>query len=145
MQKWCFDVLSMFVLSKWQCVALQMRWRVSVRTLFYSYHTFLDHTTNISRKVCKPRRVSVSEAPNNVQNCHLDKTNMDKTSQHHTGYIICCCQAFYSDAGNICRNQNCSKGVVFLKNRCWKYNLKYIMVSFCKLQLFNSSRYFVKV
>ena len=28
------------------------------------------------------RRVSGSGAPNNVQNCHLDKTNMDKTSQH---------------------------------------------------------------
>ena len=24
----------------------------------------------------------MSGAPNNVQNCHLDKTNMDKTSQH---------------------------------------------------------------
>ena len=77
---WC-DVLSMFVLYKWQCVALPMCWCTSVRALFYCYHTYLDHTTNISWKVRAPRRVSGSGAPNNAQNCHLDKINMDKTSQ----------------------------------------------------------------
>ena len=75
------DVLSMFVMSKWQSVVLLTRWRASVRALFYWYHTFLDHTTNISIKVCAPRCISASGAPNNFQNCHLDKTNMDKTSQ----------------------------------------------------------------
>ena len=30
---------------------------------------------------CTQRGAS-SGAPNNVKNCHLDKTNMDKTSQH---------------------------------------------------------------
>ena len=34
----CIDILSMFVLSKWQCVALPTRWRASVRALFYSFH-----------------------------------------------------------------------------------------------------------
>ena len=48
--RWC-DVLSMFVLSWWQSVALPTCWCTSVRALFYCYHTFLDHTTNISRKV----------------------------------------------------------------------------------------------
>ena len=50
--------------------------------LFYCYHTFLDHRTNISRKLHARRRVSVSGALSKFQNCHLDKTNMDKTSQH---------------------------------------------------------------
>ena len=80
--QWCIDVSSMFVLSKWQCVALPTRWQASVRALFYCYYTFLDHTTNMRRKLRAPRRVSASGAPINVQNCHLDKTNMDKTSQH---------------------------------------------------------------
>ena len=52
------------------------------RALFYCYLTFLDHRTNISRKVRTPRLVRVSRAPNKFKNCHLDKTNMDKTSQH---------------------------------------------------------------
>jgi len=67
---------------KWQRVALPTRWRTSVRTLFYCYLTFLDHRTNISRKVRAPRCVSASGAPNKFQNCHLNKTNMDKTSQY---------------------------------------------------------------
>ena len=74
--------MSMFVLSKWLRVALQTRWRASVRALFYCYLIFLDHRTNISRKVRTPRRVRVLGVPNKFQNCHLDKTNMDKTSQH---------------------------------------------------------------
>ena len=78
----CCDVLFMFVLSKWQCVALPMRWRAWVHAHFYCYHTFLDHTTNISRKMHTPLPVSASGAQNNGKNCHLDKTNMDKTSQH---------------------------------------------------------------
>ena len=78
----CTVVMSKFFPSKWQRVALPTRWRASVRTLFYCYLTFLDQRTNISRKVHAPRRVSTSGAPNKFQNCHLDKTNMDKTSQH---------------------------------------------------------------
>ena len=62
-------VMSMFVLSKWQRVALPTRWRASLRALFYCYLTFLDHRKNISRKV-----------RTKFQNCHLDKTNMDKTN-----------------------------------------------------------------
>ena len=58
------------------------RSRQSDAPLFYCYHTFLDHTTNINRKVRAPRRVSALGAPNNVQNCHWDKTNMDQTSQN---------------------------------------------------------------
>ena len=77
--------MSMFVLSKWQCVALQTRWRASVLALFYCYLTFLYHRTNISRKVRALRRVSTSGAPNKFQNCHMDKTNRDKTSQHREG------------------------------------------------------------
>ena len=34
------------------------RSRASVRTLVYSFHTFLDYSTNINRKVRAPRRVS---------------------------------------------------------------------------------------
>ena len=49
---------------------------------FYCYYTFLDHTTKISRKVRELRHVSASGAPNNVQNCLLDISNMGKTSQH---------------------------------------------------------------
>ena len=72
----------MFVLSKWQCVALPTHWRALVRTLFYLFHTFLDQTINISRKMRAPRRESASVAPNDVPNCHLDKTNMDNSSMH---------------------------------------------------------------
>ena len=61
---------------KWQCLALPMRWRGTVRALFYWFHTFLDHTTNISIKVSAPR------APNDVPNCHLDKATMDNSSMH---------------------------------------------------------------
>jgi len=50
--------------------------------LFYCYVTFLDHRTKICRKVRAPRRVSALGAPNKFQKGHLDKTNMDKTSQH---------------------------------------------------------------
>ena len=52
----------------------------------YCYHTFLDHTRNVSRKVRAPRLVIASGASNNVQNCHLDKTNMDK--HHNTQFEI---------------------------------------------------------
>ena len=64
--------------------------RASVRALFYCYLTFLDHRTNISRKVRTLRRINASRAPNKFQNYHLDKTNMDKTSQHrflHCGKV----------------------------------------------------------
>ena len=47
----CTVVMPMFVSSKWQRVALPTRWRASVRALFFCYLTFLDHRTNISRKV----------------------------------------------------------------------------------------------
>ena len=89
---WCIDVLSMFVLSKWQCVALPTHWHASVRTLFYWLHTFLDHTTNNSRKVATPRRVSASGSQNAVQNCHLDKTNMDNSSMHLSFKNVSCIQ-----------------------------------------------------
>ena len=75
-------LLSMFVLSKWQRVALPTRWRTSVRALLYCYLTFLDHRTNIRRKVRTPRRVSALGEPNKFQNCHLDETNMDITTVH---------------------------------------------------------------
>ena len=55
----CCDVLSMFVLSKWQCVVLPMHCRAAVCALFYWFHTFFDHTTNISRKVRATRCVSI--------------------------------------------------------------------------------------
>ena len=51
-----------------------------------AFHTFLDQTTIISckvrapRRVRSPRRLSASGAPNDVPNCHLDKTNMDNSS-----------------------------------------------------------------
>ena len=77
---WCTVIMSMFVSSKWQREALPMRWHASVHAIFYCYHTFLDNRTNVSRKVRAPRRVSALGAPNNVQNCHLDKTNMDETN-----------------------------------------------------------------
>ena len=76
----------MFVLSKWQRVALPTRWRASVRPLLYCYHTFLDHTTNINRKLLAPRHVSASGAPKNAQKCHLDETRMDKTTQHQKNW-----------------------------------------------------------
>ena len=44
-----------------------------VQTLIYSFYTFLDQTTNISRKVRAPRRVSASGAPNDVPNFKLEK------------------------------------------------------------------------
>ena len=44
----CTVVMSMFVSSKWQRVALPTPWRASVQALFYCYLTFLDHRTNIS-------------------------------------------------------------------------------------------------
>ena len=61
---WCTVVMSMFVSSKWQYVVLPTCWRASVRALFYCYLTFLDHRTNIPRKVSATRQVSASWAPN---------------------------------------------------------------------------------
>jgi len=94
----CMGVVSMFVLSKWQCVALPTRWRASVHALFKWSHIFLAHTTNISWKVCAPSRDSASRAPNNVVNCHLNKTNMDKTSMYapllNVLYPYCMCLRF---------------------------------------------------
>jgi len=52
------------------------------------FHTFLDHSTNIIRKVRAPRLVSASGAPNDVQNCHLDKTNMDNSSMQLLGSLF---------------------------------------------------------
>ena len=66
MRAGCCDVLSIFVLSKWQCVAHPTRWRIPMSA---------------------PRRVSASGAPKKFQNCHMDKTNMGKTSQHY--YFVC--------------------------------------------------------
>ena len=65
-------------------MVLQTHRRTSVRPLIYYYHTSLDRTKNISRKVCAPRHVSSSGAPNNVQNFHLDKTSqhLKKPTQH---------------------------------------------------------------
>ena len=54
------DILPIFVLSEWQCVALPTCSCASVHALFYSFHTFLDHSTNYIRKTFAPRRVSVS-------------------------------------------------------------------------------------
>ncbi len=81
---WCCDVLSIFVLSKWQHVALPTRWHASVRTLFYCYLTFLDQRTNISRKVRAPRHVSASGVPKKFQNCHLYDTKQTWTKHHNT-------------------------------------------------------------
>ena len=56
-------------------------WRfrcASVRALFYWFHTFLDHTTNISRKVRAPRRVSASGGAKQCSKWSLgQKKNMD--------------------------------------------------------------------
>ena len=56
--------------------------RASMHTLFYWFHTFVDHTTKISIKVRAPRRVSASGTPNDVPNCHLDQTTTDNSSMH---------------------------------------------------------------
>ena len=53
----CNVIMSMFVASKWQRVALPKLWRASVCALFFCYHTFLDHKPNSSWKVRAPRRV----------------------------------------------------------------------------------------
>ena len=58
--KWCTVVMSMFVSSKWQRVALPTCWRALVRALFYCYLT-CDHRPNSrkgsgSRKVGAPAR-----------------------------------------------------------------------------------------
>ena len=94
-KKGCTDVMSMFVSSKWQHVALLTRWCASMCALFYCYLTFLDHRTNISRKVHAPRCISALGAPNTFQNCHLDKTNMDKTSQHRFEQLHNCAPKKY--------------------------------------------------
>ena len=80
----CCDVLSMFVMSKWQCVVLLTCWRASVRALSYCYHTFLDHTTNISRKVHTLRRISVSERQTMFKNVPWTKQTWTK---HHNTYL----------------------------------------------------------
>ena len=81
----------MFVLPRRQCVVLPTRADApQCCGIFNCYHTLLDHcTTNINRKVHAPKRISALGAPNNFQNCHLDKTNMDKTSQHLKRKFIC--------------------------------------------------------
>ena len=71
----------MFVLSKWQRVALRTRWRASVRALFYCYHTFLDHTTNINRKLhCTEARQCVGSA----KQCSKVSLGRNKHGQYNT-------------------------------------------------------------
>ena len=78
---WCFIHVCFVQVTMWWRSRRADASRVHART-FYWFHIFLDDTTNIRRKVRAPRRISASGVPNNVQNCHVDKTNMDKTSQH---------------------------------------------------------------
>ena len=74
------DVLSMFVLSKWQCVALPTHWRASsVRALCCWFYTFLDHTTNISWKVCALRCVGSAKR----------LTKQTKIMHQCTNFLIC--------------------------------------------------------
>ena len=117
----CIVVMSMFVLSKWQRVVLSTRWHASVRTLFYCYLTFLDHRTNISRKVCAPRRISASGAPNKFQNCHLDKTNMDKTSQRPWGVINCKYPGYFKPTDFIATTYQKFKSIIYCTfDSCYK-------------------------
>ena len=90
MKRWCCDVLSMFVLSKWQRVALPTRWRASVRALSYCDYTFLDHTTNISRKVRTPRCVSALRERQSMLKIvtWTKQTWTVKTSHHHHGTYV---------------------------------------------------------
>jgi len=90
---WCLFHIR-FIQGKW--VALPTRWRASVRALFYCYHTFLDHRTNINRKVRALRCVSASGAP------LIYKTYMEKTSMHlcgiiHYAYILSVCNGHKPD------------------------------------------------
>jgi len=67
-------------------VALPTRWRASVHSLFYCYHTFLDHTTNSSRKLRSPRRVSAS-----VSAKQFSKLSLVKHRQNITTPILSLC------------------------------------------------------
>ena len=82
----CTVVMSMFVSSKWHRVAHPTRWRASVRARFYCYLTFLDHRTNISRKVRAPMRVSASGAPSKFQ--IVTWTKQTWTKHHNTDFFI---------------------------------------------------------
>ena len=73
----CWDVLSMFVLSRWQRVSLLKLWCALVRVLFYCYNTFLDHTTNTSRKVRAQRRIKI-----------VTWTKQSWTKHHNTTFSI---------------------------------------------------------
>ena len=55
-------------------LALTTRSRASVFTLLYLYWL-----CKINRKVRAPRHASTSGVPNDVPNCHLDKTNMENS------------------------------------------------------------------
>ena len=63
--------MPMLFLSKWQRVALPMRWSASVRALFYCYLTFLDHRTNISRKSARTEACQRVRSPKQVSKLSL--------------------------------------------------------------------------
>ena len=131
----------MFVLSKWQRVALPTCWRASVRALFYCYHTFLDHRTNSRRKVRAMSRVSASGAPNNVPNCHLDKTNMANPSQHLFSrnrlilvpWILSIIVHFYQNDYSLKATPSwwmCHRGVN--SEQCWKTVIEFAGIIFTR-------------
>ena len=120
----CPFVLSMFVSSKWQRVGLPMRWRGSVSALFYCWHTFLDHRTNISRKVRAPRRASVSGAPNNLQNGHLDKNKHGRNKTvpffHFKGPFFKTCVAHFKQNIRVFNDRGgsrCTFSILFCSNK----------------------------
>ena len=61
------------------CLALPTRWRTSVHILFNWYLLCDPRRCDNSRKV--PTRAEARQHVLSTTHCHLDKTNMDKTSQ----------------------------------------------------------------
>ena len=74
----------LFCPSDNMCGAPDALMRLSGYTFLLLSHLFGSHNKYQQKSVGTIRRVSTLGAPNNVQNFHLDKTNMDKTSQHRS-------------------------------------------------------------
>ena len=64
---WCFVHVCFVQNDNFEhCLALPIRWRALVRTLYYWYLVCDPRKCDNSRKVCTPRRVSASGAPHVV-------------------------------------------------------------------------------
>ena len=84
----CCDVLSMFVLSKWQCVALPLRWCATVCAPFYTVITSSWITQQIPVEKCAHQGASASWERQRMFKI-VTWTKQTWTKHHHTVSWFC--------------------------------------------------------